>query len=104
MRTPGNDFELAVGFLFSEGIVADAAALADVSFCGPPPPNRPHSNIVRVTLRDDVEVDLKRLQRNFFSTSSCGICGKASLDALDFEGCPILVRSRPVVAAEMIHA
>ena len=103
MRTPGHDFELAVGFLFAEGIVADASAIADVTFCGPPPPDRPQSNIVRVTLHDEVAVDLKRLQRNFFSTSSCGICGKASLDALDFEGGPTLAHGEPIVGARVIH-
>jgi FdhD protein len=104
MRTPGHDFELAVGFLFGEGLLEGRAALESVAFCGPPAPGKPHSNIVRVELRGEVELDLVKLQRNFYSTSSCGICGKASLDALDFEGYVTPARDVPRVRAETIHA
>lgn len=104
MRTPGHDFELAVGFLFTEGIVTAAGQVQAVDFCGPAPPGKVQSNIVRVDLRPEVVVDLARLQRNFFSTSSCGICGKASLDALDMEGCPLLDPERPRIPAGLVHA
>jgi FdhD protein len=75
MRTPGHDPELAAGFLFTEGIVRDAADIAVITH----PPDRPHT--VVVTLRPDVSVDLRTLDRNNYMTSSCGVCGKASLDA-----------------------
>lgn len=82
MRTPGNDFELAAGFLFTEGIIRDPNHIEKMFFCGPPPPGKQQSNIVRVEIAPDVELDIERLQRNFYTTSSCGICGKSSLDAI----------------------
>ena len=82
MRTPGHDEELAAGFLFTEGIVTRHADIVDISRCGPPAPDSGNVNVVRVDLNDAVQVDLDRLQRNFYTTSSCGVCGKSSLDAL----------------------
>ena len=75
MRTPGADTELAAGFLFTEGIVTDAAQI-DAIHCE-------EANVARVELRDGVPVDLRRLERHFYTTSSCGVCGKASIAALD---------------------
>jgi FdhD protein len=75
LRTPGDDFDLAAGFLFSESILRDAADIATIRHWGSP-------NVVRVDLREGVHVDLQRLQRHFYSTSSCGVCGKVSIDAL----------------------
>ncbi len=83
MRTPGQDRELAVGFLFTEGIVAEAADVAGVRGCR-------SGNAVRVDLRPGVAVDLARLDRHFYTTSSCGVCGKASLDAVR-----VACRTRP---------
>jgi FdhD protein len=82
MRTPGDDFDLAAGFLFTESIVRDTRDIAAIRHWGSP-------NIVRVDLRDGVQVDLQRLQRHFFSTSSCGVCGKVSIDALRVQMAPI---------------
>lgn len=86
MRTPGNDFELAAGFLFTESIVTSASDIASIDLCGPPAPDSGNHNVVRVELGSDVEVDLGRLQRHFYTTSSCGVCGKTSLDALRVMG------------------
>ena len=80
MRTPGYDAELAVGFLYTEGIVKEKAEIDSVAPCGPPAPNG-LINVVRVELSDGVSVDLDRLERHFYTSSSCGVCGKASLDA-----------------------
>ncbi len=77
MRTPGNDFELATGFLFTEGIIENAAQVASVKHC-----NGLHENVVRVELIDDLELDMGKLERNFYTTSSCGVCGKSSIDAV----------------------
>lgn len=82
MRTPGNDEELAVGFLAGEAIVKNAADVRLVEHCGPPSPDKGIRNIVRVELADQVAVDAGGLLRHFYTTSSCGICGKASLDAV----------------------
>ena len=86
MRTPGNDEELAAGFLFTEAIIVDANDIASIETCGPPAPDSGNHNVIRVELRGDVDVDLGRLQRHFYTTSSCGVCGKTSLDALKVLG------------------
>ncbi|MFQ5813900.1 MAG: formate dehydrogenase accessory sulfurtransferase FdhD [Anaerolineae bacterium] len=89
MRTPGHDFELAAGFLFSEGIVQRREDIVDISYCIDPEEPQAY-NIVAVTLRPGVTFDAKRLDRHFYTTSSCGMCGKAALEALEVRGCPVL--------------
>jgi FdhD protein len=79
MRTPGDDEELATGFLFTESIIRSPDDVAIVKPCS-------GDNTVRVELEDGVAVDLNRLQRHFYTSSSCGVCGKASLDALRATG------------------
>ncbi len=103
MRTPGHDRELALGFLFTEGIVTDASDVVAVERCGAPDPDSGEQNAVRVELAADVTLDLDRLTRHFYTTSSCGVCGKASVDALRVAGCEApsgsLSVSRAVLAA-----
>jgi FdhD protein len=95
MRTPGNDFDLAAGFLMTEGVVRDANDIEQITYAGDSfdegtQPSQAidalklgsKQNIVRVDLAAEIEVSLGSLQRNFYTTSSCGICGKASLLAL----------------------
>ncbi len=79
MRTPGDDEDLATGFLVGESIIRSPEDVAIVKPCR-------GDNTIRVELEAGVEVDIQRLQRNFYTTSSCGVCGKASLDALRVEG------------------
>ena len=86
MRTPGDDFDLAAGFLFTESIVSGAGDIASIDVCGPPAPDSGNHNVVRAELAAGVAVDLERLQRHFYTTSSCGVCGKTSLDALRIIG------------------
>ena len=83
MRTPGQDFELALGYLLSEGVIRNAADVVDVRVCGPPSPDKGYQNVVQVELALDLAFDLERLQRNFYTTSSCGVCGKTSIEAID---------------------
>jgi FdhD protein len=85
MRTPGQDEELALGFLYSEGIIHDSSDVRLARPCGPPAPNG-LINVVRVELSAGVGVDLDRLERHFYTSSSCGVCGKASLDAVAIQG------------------
>lgn len=86
MRTPGDDFELAAGFLYGEGIVSERDDIVDVSWCIDEAEQQT-LNIVTVTLRPDVPFDISRLDRHFYTTSSCGVCGKATLESLEVRGC-----------------
>ncbi|MEM7456842.1 MAG: formate dehydrogenase accessory sulfurtransferase FdhD [Planctomycetota bacterium] len=86
MRTPDFDFELAAGFLLTEGIIHSPQDISEFEFCGPVAEGREYGNIVRVKLSSDVELDVKSFQRHFYTTSSCGVCGKGSLDALSTSG------------------
>jgi FdhD protein len=86
MRTPGSDFELAAGFLFGESIITHRDDVLDIAYCTDEAEEQTY-NVVSVTLRPGLRPDLERLNRNFFTTSSCGVCGKASLEALEVAGC-----------------
>ncbi len=85
MRTPGHDFELACGFLFSEGIIRSASDVAKVMHCGPAVGDLDLHNVVRVTLSPHVAPDLKSLNRHSYTSSACGVCGKTSIEALKTE-------------------
>ncbi len=98
MRTPGDDFELAAGFLHGEGIIRRQADVVDVSYCTDEDEEQ-KLNIVNVTLRPGLEFDVSRLERNFYTTSSCGVCGKAALDTLEVQGCAALDDATRVAAA-----
>jgi FdhD protein len=84
MRTPGNDLELATGFLFTEGLVSDWKQIASVRHESDAKQNG--ANRVRVDLAPGVELDLDMSRRNFYTASSCGVCGKASIDAVRVRG------------------
>ena len=86
MRTPGADHELAMGFLFTEGIIQSADQVLSVRHCGEADPDSGLRNIVRLEIDPNVDLQLDRLERHFYTTSSCGVCGKASLDALRVTG------------------
>lgn len=89
MRTPGHDHELAVGFLVSEGLLRQRDHLFAVAGCGPLRPDGTQ-NVVRVVFADGHLPDLARLDRHFYTSSSCGVCGKASLAALALQDPPTL--------------
>ncbi len=89
MRTPGHDPELAAGFLFTEGILRE-------------PPQVIENTGNRVEIRCDAATDLDRLERHFYLSSSCGICGRASIQALESIGCPLLDRDQPRVDESLI--
>ena len=82
MRTPGDDFDLALGFLVGEGVVGSRDDVAGIAFCGAPSPDKGLDNIVAVSLAPHVRFDAQALTRHVFTSSSCGVCGKASLDAV----------------------
>jgi FdhD protein len=84
MRTPGDDGELAVGFLITEGIISSREDVRGIDNEAGSGPNA--HNVVDVALRVGLDVDLERLRRNVFAASSCGVCGKASIDAVRVRG------------------
>ena len=81
MRTPGNDIELAAGFLFTEGIVKNHEDIAAVGYCFIACAEN-KENVIQVSLKEGVLPDLKNTSRNFYATSSCGVCGKGSISAI----------------------
>jgi FdhD protein len=99
MRTPGHDFELAVGFLYTEGVVTSARDVVSVAYCDLPPDEQ-HYNVVTVRLRRPF--DPAPLARHFYASSSCGVCGKASLDRVRVR-CQA-VAPGPVVPASVVTA
>ena len=104
MRTPGNDFELAAGFLYGEGIVSSRDEIKKISYCVDSDVDADQRyNIVNVELRGGRAYDLRSLDRHFYTTSACGVCGKASLEQLELRGCPV-VGPGPQVSAETVYA
>ena len=100
MRTPGDDFELAAGFLFSEGLVRDPTAVAGVAYCAEPPPRR--YNVVELRVHPGHAVDAALLDRGFYTSSSCGVCGRASLEAAAERGCRPLPPAPALFAADVL--
>jgi len=104
MRTPGADFELAAGFLYGEGIVRSPEDILKISYCVDADLDAEQQyNIVNVKLRGSRDYDPKSLERHFYTTSACGVCGKASLEQLELRGCPMSLPG-PNVAAEVIYS
>lgn len=103
MRTPGDDFALAAGFLFAEGIVRSPDDFWRIEYCVDPG-QKQEFNVVSVVLREKVPLDLSRTLRSFYTTSSCGVCGKATLDAIKVRDPPTLPTDRPIIAAKTLTA
>jgi FdhD protein len=101
MRTPGNDFELAIGFLFTEGIIQEINQVSSVQYCTELNTKQQENNVVRVELADGFEINLQSLQRNFYTTSSCGVCGKSSIDAV-FQHCDSIASDQISIVPESL--
>ncbi len=102
MRTPGNDFDLAVGFLFTEGIIQSNSQIQQINYVQGRHPES-SENVVLVHLSDKVNIDFKKLERHFYTTSSCGVCGKTSIEALQTTGAPELLDAQPKIQQQLIH-
>ncbi len=101
MRTPGHDFELAAGFLFGEGIVSARSDIEQIGYCRDVMSEEERCNTVLVTLRPGLGLNLQRQERNFTTTSACGVCGKASLSALAIKGCEALPIEQSITANQI---
>lgn len=96
MRTPGSDTALALGFLYAESIITDVDSIDSVDADTP--------NVIRIELRNGASFDPLRLERHFYTTSSCGVCGKASLEALGTAGFDALVEQDFSLPAATLYA
>ena len=103
MRTPGDDAELAIGFLFTEGIISDKTQIETVEYPYKTGENIKMDNTILINLKANVVIDFKKLERHFYTTSSCGVCGKASLEALNLHKAPVIQTETPIISAELIH-
>jgi FdhD protein len=117
MRTPGDDQALAAGFLFTEGIVTSGEQIKSIRHCGSVSGTLAtarvsnfaardpfhYSNTIRIELAEGVEVDLKRLDRHFYTSSSCGVCGKSSIEALKTGARP-LTDDGLTITRDVIHS
>jgi FdhD protein len=83
MRTPGDDFDLAIGYLLTEGVIAEAGDVLNAMHCLDEDENgSPTYNVVDITLAPDAKVDTSRTKRSSYTSSACGVCGKTSIDAI----------------------
>lgn len=98
MRTPGHDEELALGFLYTEGLIDDPQRFARGLRI-----ERPSPNEARVILPPEIRIDRQRLTRHFYITSSCGVCGKAAIEAVFVQGFPPLPEEEPVIPIGLLY-
>ena len=102
MRTPGHDFDLAIGFLFTEGIIQSTQQIAKVAHVPSLDPATKGNRILLV-LDEETSIDLKKLERHFYTSSSCGVCGKSSIEAVYASGTQTLEINQPVFDQNLIH-
>jgi len=103
MRTPGNDFELAAGFLFAEGVIAGIDDVREMTYClDGSVDDEQQYNIVNVDLARPTLPDMVALERHFTTTSACGVCGRATLEALHERGVPVVTSALSVAPTVIV--
>lgn len=102
MRTPGNDSDLATGFLFTEGIIKKAEDVTKVDHCFISCAEN-KENVIQVSLNENIDPDLKNTERNFYTTSSCGVCGKGSINAIRTVSSYTHQADDNIVNAKLLH-
>jgi FdhD protein len=95
MRTPGNDVALALGFLYAESIISSLETVTAI--------DATTTNVIRIELSNTASFDSQRLERHFYTTSSCGVCGKASLESLSLAGFDAITHDAFIVKAEVLY-
>lgn len=103
MRTPGHDEELAAGFLLTEGMIQAKEDLLGIIPCPDVQKEEEAGNVVRAELAAHVRVDFAAMERHFYTSSSCGVCGKTSIDAVRTSSCPVLPAAGPHISAAVVH-
>ena len=105
MRTPtGNDFELALGFLLTEGVISGYKDVISVRYTASELEGTAQANVVQVDLHPSVKFDAEKLQRHFYTSSSCGVCGKTSLDMVQTTSCFWLKKGLPIIKSATLMA
>ncbi len=102
MRTPGHDAELAAGFLFTEGIVKTVTDIRETNYAFIACAENQENTIV-VSLSENVAPHLQNTERNFYTTSSCGVCGKGSINAIRTAGAMVFNDDHNVIGAELLY-
>jgi FdhD protein len=103
MRTPGHDEELAAGFLLTEGLIHSKDDLLGIIPCPDVQKAEEAGNVVRAELAAGVKVDFQAMERHFYTSSSCGVCGKTSIDAVRTASCPVLPAAGPYLSSATVH-
>ncbi len=103
MRTPGHDFELAVGFLFTEAIIGKPEDVVTLKYDATQASQQSKENSLMVELKANVQFNQDQLNRNFYTTSSCGVCGKSSIDMVFQHSCYQLISGKPVIQKSVIY-
>ena len=104
MRTPGDDFDLALGFLFTEGIILSAKDVLQMRYLAEQLDEASQKNVVLVDLQTDIDFDFEKLNRHFYTSSSCGICGKASIDMVQTTCHYLLPKGEPRISADLLFS
>lgn len=94
MRTPEQDVDLSLGFLFTEGVISDKKDVVNARFLS--------ENKLLIDLNESLSFDIERLNRHFYTTSSCGVCGKSSIEAVSTTSCFLLNPGKPIIAKEVL--
>lgn len=92
MRTPGNDEALCVGFLYTEAVIDSMDQVVTVKYCEDLGRSEGMENLMRVELKPGIEISDEQFKRNFYTTSSCGVCGKASIDSIKVDCAPLKMK------------
>jgi len=103
MRTPGQDFDLVVGFLFTEGIIHSNKDISKIAYASTQQDiDQQHQSVV-VHLHDKVNFDITKLERHFYSSSSCGVCGKTSVEMTRQQGLFVFSKSTPLFKKDILY-
>ncbi len=102
MRTPGNDMELALGFLYTEGIITSIEEIDSIKHCADVGKEMEKENVVRAELKPGISLDFEKLDRHFYTNSSCGVCGKTSIESIYALNCSARNDKTPQVSASLI--
>jgi len=103
MRTPGQDFDLVLGFLFTEGIIHHYKDVAKIAYSADHQSETNQHQAINVFLHDHVSFDKSKMERHFYSTSSCGVCGKSSIEMTKQQGLFVLNNTMPLFPKEIIY-